>query len=273
MEKDHSLLQFYDLATITELGDIQTSPEAHLVKLFQEISPLQLAPDNETRLDISVKSGFKAIVDHIATKDGVSSWYIQPSLCRASKPYEAFERDGSTLQSRMLSIGAGGQKGHNEWKLSLTLLALSDSRQEVITSKNGVLGFLHSRNCPEGQIVQLITGADDKVTVEPVDETSKYLVLEEFKKAVEQLSGTPYQTADSVKLFPAETDLSETSIDELLLDTRTYNRLNLASIKTIGALCNHAEYELMSIPSFGPVSLRGVVDALAEKSLSLRADE
>jgi DNA-directed RNA polymerase subunit alpha len=61
-------------------------------------------------------------------------------------------------------------------------------------------------------------------------------------------------------------------IEELELGVRSYNCLKRAGIQTVGDLIAKSEGELNAIPNFGKKSIDEVIETLAGRGLSLRAD-
>jgi DNA-directed RNA polymerase alpha subunit len=67
-----------------------------------------------------------------------------------------------------------------------------------------------------------------------------------------------------------KTKMLSYSIGELELTMRSTNALLADGINTIGELCNKHTYELKRIPNLGKVSIRDIVQALAEHGLKLK---
>ena len=67
-----------------------------------------------------------------------------------------------------------------------------------------------------------------------------------------------------------KTKMLSYSIGELELTLRSTNALLADGINTIGELCNKHTYELKRIPNLGKVSIRDIVQALAEHGLKLK---
>jgi DNA-directed RNA polymerase subunit alpha len=61
-------------------------------------------------------------------------------------------------------------------------------------------------------------------------------------------------------------------IEELELGVRSYNCLKRAGIQTVGDLISKSENELNAIPNFGKKSIDEVIETLAARGMSLRAD-
>jgi len=70
-----------------------------------------------------------------------------------------------------------------------------------------------------------------------------------------------------------EEEMVGTSIDELGLSTRSHRCMERLAITTIEQLTEHSEEELLSAPNFGRASVEEVKAHLAERGLSLSADE
>lgn len=65
--------------------------------------------------------------------------------------------------------------------------------------------------------------------------------------------------------------LRSCSVTDLNLDVRAMNCLEAEGIHTIGDLCNQHTYNLTKIPNLGKITLKNIVNALAEHGLKLKS--
>ena len=69
----------------------------------------------------------------------------------------------------------------------------------------------------------------------------------------------------------SKSKLRSCSVTDLNLDVRAMNCLEAEGIHTIGDLCNQHTYNLPKIPNLGKITLKNIVNALAEHGLKLKS--
>jgi DNA-directed RNA polymerase alpha subunit len=69
----------------------------------------------------------------------------------------------------------------------------------------------------------------------------------------------------------SKSKLLSCSVTDLNLDVRAMNCLEAEGIHTIGDLCNQHTYNLTKIPNLGKITLKNIVNALAEHGLKLKS--
>ena len=73
--------------------------------------------------------------------------------------------------------------------------------------------------------------------------------------------------------FMPEAPIKGTHVEELELSARATNCLKSEGINTIEELCTKPRNYLRKLPNLGKITLKEIVDALAERKLKLKGDE
>lgn len=107
--------------------------------------------------------------------------------------------------------------------------------------------------------------ATDAVSIASVFLIDHFKVLASLNPVIEEKS---YMEVEEVKEDDSELDVR---VEELDLQSRAYNALLRANIRTIGDLIDHTEEEMIKLRGLGRTSLKNIIAKLAERGLSLKS--